>query len=322
VVLVTAISGLLLAHAGSIEPPVRGASVQDAAPINDLLIASLRAVLDRDVRVFSPEGELRPARGPAAIERARFTPATATVAVRLRDALPLDIVLDWKTAQVLSVTPSHAHRWAQLHSGAALGSRGLLLSDATAGAIVLLALTGVWLWFRGRAQADLSRATRLHRRLGLVAGLVLLVPAVTGVLLNHRADLGFTYRPHRELDGEQISKMTPAQLSTLMDAANSALASSRSGSVVPVIEWLDYFPRNGLVTIAFRDGTDVFLDAYSGELRAVHPPRDTWVRQLHSGRIFGAAGWVLTDLIALLWIAVTGGGLYLAIRSRRGEASA
>lgn len=327
-VCVTAISGLLLAHTSSLDPRAErplhvtgSGSIEDAMPINELLIASLKAVLDWQLRIETPEGGLRPARGPSAIERARFRPATGTVQVLLRDALPLEVVLDWKTAQVLSVAPRHGWRWARLHSGAALGERGTLLSDAIAGLIVLMSFTGIWIWFRDRARADLDLAGRIHRRAGLAAGLVLLVPAVTGVLMNHRADLGFTYRSHRELESEQIVKMTPARLPALVGAAATFIAANQPGSTDIGVEWIDYFPRYGLVNIGFRDGTDAFLDAFSGEVRDIVPLRDRWVRQLHSGRLFGAARWVVTDLIGLLWIVVTCGGLYLMIRSRRGEGS-
>lgn len=71
------------------------------------------------------------------------------------------------------------------------------------------------------------------------------------------------------------------------------------------------------MTAGFHDGTDVFVSAYSGEVRAFKPPRDAWVRRLHSGRLLGAAGWTFRDLTALLWIVVTCGGLYLAIQSGR-----
>ena len=325
-VCVTAISGLLLAHASSLDPraehplPVSGSgSIDNALPINDLLISALKGVLDRQVRIATPEGDLRPARGPAAIERARFRPATGSVQVLLRDALPLEVVLDWNTAQVLSVAPRHAWRWAGLHSAAALGEGGPLLSDAIAGLIVLMSFTGIWIWFRDRARTDLDRAGKVHRRAGLAAGLVLLVPAVTGVLMNHRADLGFTYRSHRELEAEHILKLTPARLPALVSVAVTFIAANVPDRAGTDVEWIDYFPSYGLVTIGFRDGTDAFLDAFSGEVRAIVPPRDTWVRQLHSGRIFGAARLVMTDLTAVMWIVVTCGGLYLAIRSGRRE---
>lgn len=325
--LVTAISGLLLAHSSSVTPRaerplrVRGSgSIEDAMPINQLLIASLNAVQDRHLRVTTENGALGRPRGPAAIERALFRPATGTVQVLLRDAQPLEVVLDWKTSQVLSVAPRHEQRWLRLHTAeSALGEDGTLKRDAIAGVIVLMSLTGIGIWFRERARTDLDLAGRMHRRVGLVAGLVLLVPAVTGVLMNHSADLGFTYRSDREYEAEQIVKMTPARLPVLVDAAVSTFAARKAGVTAADVDWLDYFPRQGLVTVGFHDGTDVFVDAYGGERIAVMPPRGTWVRRLHSGRLFGAARWLVTDLTAVLWLVVTVGGLYLVIRPRRRE---
>lgn len=325
--IVTAISGLLLAHSSSVDPraerPLRvtgSGSIEDAMPINSLLIASLNAVKDRHLRVTTEGGGLGRARGPAAIKRALFRPASGTVQVLLRDPQPLEVVLDWKTSQVLSVAPRHQWRWLEVHSAeGVLGEDGTLKRDAIAGVVVLMSLTGIGIWFRDRARVDLDRPARVHRRLGLVAGLVLLVPATTGILMNHRADLGYTYRPHREFEAEEIVKMEPARLSEFVDAVTSSVAKGQPATAGSGIDWLDYFPRSGTVTVGFHDGTDVFADVYSGEVRAVMPPRDTWVRQLHSGRLFGAAGWVFRDLTALLWIAVTCGGLYRFIRSARDE---
>jgi hypothetical protein len=325
VVFVTAVSGLMLAHGSSVIPqaerPLRvtgSGSINEAKPINELLIASLSAVKDRRLRITTEEGGLGWARGPAAIERARFRPAAGTVQILLRDPQPLEVVLDWKTSQVLSVAPRHQQRWLRMHSAeAVLGEDGTFKRDAIAGLIVLMSLTAIGIWFRDRARLDLDRAGRVHRLLGLVAGLALLVPAVTGVLMNHRADLGFTYRPHREFEAEEIVRMTPARLPALVDTVTTFIAPGHPATVKSDIDWLDYFPRNGSVTVGFHDGTEVFADVYSGEVRAIMPPRDTWVRQIHSGRMFGAVGAITRDLTAILWIAVTCGGLLLMIRSER-----
>ena len=326
--LVTAVSGLLLSHVGSSDPvaerplPVHGSgSLANALPINDLLIASLKAVLDRPVRIITEYGTVRRARGPAAIERARFRPGNGTVQVLLRDGVPLEVVLDWSTAQVLSVTPRHDLRWAKLHSAAALGEEATLLSDAIAGLILLLSLSGIWIWWRARRRTYLDSAGRLHRRAGLAASVILLLPAVTGVLLNHRVDLGYSYRPTQEFEAEQIVKMTPARLEALADAAAAALARRVPGTTAAAVDWLDYFPNFGHVAVGFHDGNEVFITAYDQEIKAIMPPRDTWVRQLHSGRLFGAAGSVVTSVVALLWIILTCGGLYLMIRARWREPS-
>lgn len=294
--------------------------VEQVLPINDLLIAALKAVQDRHLRITTEGGALGRPRGPAAIERVRFRPASGTVQVLLRDAQPLEVVLDWSTARVLSVAPRHEYRWLRIHTAEdVLGEDGTIKRDAIAGLVILMSLTGIWIWFRDRVRADLDRAGRVHRRLGLVAGLVLLVPSGTGILMNHRADLGFTYQSQREYEAENIVKMAPARLSTLVDAAVSALARDRPGTTAPEVQWLDYSLAHGLITAGFHDGTDVFLSAYNGELRAIKPPRDAWVRQLHSGRLFGAAGWLFRDLTALLWIAVTLGGLVRWSRTWRGS---
>jgi len=326
-VFVTAISGLMVAHSSSLDPraerplPTKGAgaSIEDAMPINDLLIASLKAVQDRHLRITTESGGLGRARGPAAIERARFRPATGTVQVLLRDPLRLEVILDWKTARVLSVAPRHEYRWLRVHTAEdVLGGDGTLKRDAIAGLVILMSLTGIGIWFRDRARVDLARAGRLHRRLGLAASLVLLIPAVTGVLLNHGAGLGFTYGSYREYEAEQIVRLQPARLAEIAKSAARIYSRDKPGAAAGQIDWLDYFPRVGHVAAGFHDGTDVFVDAYSGERRAVVSPRYRWVRQLHSGRLFGAAGMTLRDLTALLWVAVTCGGLYLAIaRSRR-----
>jgi uncharacterized iron-regulated membrane protein len=236
--------------------------------------------------------------------------------------MPLEVVLDSSTAQVLSVAPRHELRWSRVHNGSSLGTEETTRPvDLVAGLIVLMSVTGIWIWLRHEKRTDLDGAERWHRRAGLVASVVLLFPSVTGVILNHRADLGYTFSPTVELEAEQIVKMTPARLASIAEAAATGLARRVPGAATEALDWLEYFPRSGTVAVRFRDGNKVFLSAYDREIKAVMPPREAWVRELHSGRFFGAAGPIVTSVTALLWIAVSVGGLHLMIRARWRERS-
>lgn len=92
------------------------------------------------------------------IDRMDVRPRDGIVKVRLRDAASTEATLDINDGRVLHVAPRGDVFLEKLHSGELFGGRGVWLSDAGAGALVVTLLTGIWLWLaprlrRGRESA-------------------------------------------------------------------------------------------------------------------------------------------------------------------------
>ena len=90
-----------------------------------------------------------PGQTPAAlrdIDRMDVRPRDGFVKVRMRDAASTEATVDIATGRVLHIGPRGDAFLEKLHSGEALGDRGILLSDAAAVVIVITIVTGYWLW--------------------------------------------------------------------------------------------------------------------------------------------------------------------------------
>ena len=140
-VVLTAISitGILLNHKRGLGlmPDVAHTPVDAfarALPLAQLGEIALRAV--------------RPDSAPdaAGIDRMDVRPRDGFVKVRLRDAASTEATIDLTTGRVLHIGPRGDAFLEKLHSGEIFGSRGVLLSDAAALALVITLITGVWLW--------------------------------------------------------------------------------------------------------------------------------------------------------------------------------
>ena len=326
--IVMAVTGLLITHGarlglGAEGPPAqRGTgSLADVAEINDLLKAALREAVARDVRIVNRFGGSRPSSGPSAIGRAVFRPATGTVQVRLRDPKPTELVLDWSTGAVLSGAPRHDVRLRHVHAATALGQRGVIISDLVAVALSLLVITGILLWLvrvrdRGGAVSPTSGWWMfnwwLHRVGGLAAAIYLVILAGTGILLNHKHELGLMVEPVRELDAELVARSTPSRLPAIIHAAVEALTPQYPGTTSTDVAFVDYRPLRGYAKVRFKqDEMEVIVEAYEGRILSIAPRRDKWIEDLHSGLLFGAYGPLLSDVTSLLLIVLTVNGLYL-----------
>lgn len=80
------------------------------------------------------------------VDRMDVRPRDGFVKVRLRDAASTEVTVDLSTGRILHIGPRGDVFLEKLHSGEIFGSRGVLLSDAGAIALVITLITGVWLW--------------------------------------------------------------------------------------------------------------------------------------------------------------------------------
>jgi uncharacterized iron-regulated membrane protein len=82
----------------------------------------------------------------AQIDRMDVRPRDGFVKVRLRDIANSEATVDIHTGKVLHVGPRADVYFEKLHSGEIFGSQGILLSDVAAIALVIVLISGVWLW--------------------------------------------------------------------------------------------------------------------------------------------------------------------------------
>lgn len=140
VLLVVAVTGVLLNHKRGLGlmPDVTNAS---PAP----LTASLPlAELAERARAAAGLGALEP------IDRMDVRPDDGFVKVRFDDPAWTEVTVDLATGRALHVGPRSDVFMEQLHSGELLGKRWVLLTDAAAVALVLLLVSGYWLWLAPR----------------------------------------------------------------------------------------------------------------------------------------------------------------------------
>jgi uncharacterized iron-regulated membrane protein len=80
------------------------------------------------------------------INRMDFRPKRGYVKVRFRDPHNTEVILDVFTGRVLSMEPRGDVFMEQLHSGELFGAPWVILSDIAAGALIVLTLSGIYIW--------------------------------------------------------------------------------------------------------------------------------------------------------------------------------
>lgn len=154
----------------------------------------------------------------------------------------------------------------------------------------------------------------IHRWLGVAATATLVIVCTTGILLNHKVELGLMPDVPHEPSGPFLQALT---LSDLASRAAEAVAPGISASG---IDRMDVRPSDGLVKVRYDDRhvTEVTLDINTGEVLAVGERNDHFLERLHSGQLFGDL-WVLVSdagAVFLLGILATGYWLWLYPKSR------
>lgn len=102
-------------------------------------------------------GELAAAALPASVagadvDRMDVRPRNGLIKVRFRDNDVTEVTLDLTTGRILDVGKRNDVFLELFHSGEIFGGRWVLLSDAAAVALVLLILSGYWLWLYPRSR--------------------------------------------------------------------------------------------------------------------------------------------------------------------------
>ena len=154
-----------------------------------------------------------------------------------------------------------------------------------------------------------------HLWFGVLFTVVLLVIAATGVVLNHKRELGIMPDvPHTPTGAF-------ADALHLNDIATRAFAAAGITFDIGGIDRMDVRPRDGFVKVRFRDAasTEVTVDINNGKILHVGPRGDVFMEKLHSGEIFGDNGILLSDVgaVGLVLLLISGYWLWLRPRVRK-----
>lgn len=97
------------------------------------------------------EAAVAPAVAEAGIDRMDVRPGDGIVKVQFDDRTVLEVTLDIHTGRVLHMGERNDVFLEKLHSGEIFGDNWVLLSDFGAVVLIVLMLTGYWLWLYPRA---------------------------------------------------------------------------------------------------------------------------------------------------------------------------
>lgn len=167
--LAIAITGILLNHKRGLglmadvkHQPT--AALAEALPLERLARTALdaaprkaREAAPRDARAPMSPGDT--AASLALIDRMDVRPRDGLVKVRLRDKASTEVTIDLASGQVLHVGARGDVFLEKLHSGEALGGTAyVVLSDIAAITLVVMLITGYWLWLFPKWPRRASRA--------------------------------------------------------------------------------------------------------------------------------------------------------------------
>jgi hypothetical protein len=142
IVLLLGVTGILLNHkrALGLMPDVPHEPTADFGDALSLASLAGRAAL------------AAPAASDAGVDRMDVRPRDGIIKVRFRDDAVTEVTLDISDGRVLHVGERNDVFLEKLHSGEIFGDRWVLLSDLGAVALVILVLTGYWLWLFPRTR--------------------------------------------------------------------------------------------------------------------------------------------------------------------------
>lgn len=96
--------------------------------------------------------EAAPDAGARGVDRLDVRPRSGIMKVRFRDDVVTEVTLDVHDGRVLDIGQRNDVFLEKLHSGEIFGDRWVLLSDFAAIVLVILIISGYWLWLFPRSR--------------------------------------------------------------------------------------------------------------------------------------------------------------------------
>jgi uncharacterized iron-regulated membrane protein len=163
---------------------------------------------------------------------------------------------------------------------------------------------------------------QLHRWVGIVAALFLLIVSVTGFLLANKSRWAWMRPP--EVTAEKSE--TPAQIVSIEQAVNAAFALNHPElKTMKDVDRVDYRPKSNIFKVISKEGyREVQVDGKTGKALSDHFRNDQLTEDIHDLSLFGdtAHDWFLPLVaLALFALASSGIGLFLTpiVRRRKFE---
>lgn len=97
-------------------------------------------------------GAAAPAADAAGVDRLDVRPRDGLMKVRFRDDVVTEVTIDIVTGRILNVGERNDVFLEKLHSGEIFGDNWILLSDFAGVAVVLIVISGYWLWLFPRSR--------------------------------------------------------------------------------------------------------------------------------------------------------------------------
>lgn len=284
---------------------------------------------------------------PASIDLAAIVASTETqfaprrvTNVQLAEGKAAVVVLTDRSRAVINPADGSVMRFRQLktisfenlsavmrrmHVNLMLGERGRLIVTVATAEALLLALTGLWLWWRKKQWKFAPWRGSIYRvswDLHNATGLWFLVPAlsmiITGLLIYFPAPVlraaGENLTPYRGTPNLAAvdDGLPETTLARLLAVADSALPDE------PVLRLTRPPGRRAAVAVAKLSGT-VYLNRFSGEVVEVRPPpvpnradrAFAAVEHLHTGELLGAPGMTIMALGSAMLAVMTVTGVVL-----------
>jgi len=141
-VIVVSVTGILLNHKSTLgfmpDAEAVEAGLESSLPLADLVRAAEGAVGSR-IAV-------------AGVDRMDVRPDDGYVKIRFDDRVVTEVTVALRTGDVLAVGERNDVFLEKLHSGEIFGDAWILLSDALAVGLIVLLLSGTWMWLYPKAR--------------------------------------------------------------------------------------------------------------------------------------------------------------------------
>jgi len=141
-VIVVSVTGIMLNHKSTL------GFMPDAESVE----AGLEGALPLDELVRAAEGAVGNRVAVAGVDRMDVRPDKGFVKVRFADRVVTEATVSLRTGEVLAVGERNDVFLEKLHSGEIFGDGWILLSDALAVGLLLLLLSGTWMWLYPKAR--------------------------------------------------------------------------------------------------------------------------------------------------------------------------
>lgn len=157
------------------------------------------------------------------------------------------------------------------------------------------------------ASQNLSKSLRsyrkIHKWIGLVLALFLLLSAITGILLGWKKDIALLQPPTQK--GVNQSLENYQSVEALAKASLAAVDSL--GLTADNFDRIEYRPSKGIAKVIFDSGSwEVQVDATNLEILSVAKRHSDWIEHIHDGSI-------VSDFFKLISMNILGIGLVFLI---------